>query len=53
MALVKMRMCISCGHLDSHSTNTDLILNNQEFSTLMFKLCNKAGTYRGGHTYVT
>lgn len=37
MALAKMRMSITCGHLDSHSTNIDLIPSNQEFSNLMFK----------------
>ena len=39
MALAKMRMSITCGHLDSHSANIDLIPSNQEFSNLMLKLC--------------
>lgn len=32
MVLAKMRMSISCVHLDSHSTNIDLIPNKQEFT---------------------
>lgn len=39
MALAKMRMSITSWHLDSHSTNINLIPSNQEFSNLILKLC--------------
>lgn len=32
--LAKMRMSISYGHLDSHSTNIELFPNNQELTNL-------------------
>lgn len=51
MALAKMKMSTSCGHLDSYLITTDLIPQNQEFSNLILKLCCDVGTFRGGqHT---